>query len=150
MNVRRVVLCSLLAPWLPGSPAPGQPLAAQGTRLLRQPTVSAAHIAFEYGGDLWIVEKGGGEARRLTSTPAMEADPQLSPDGRSLAFTSNRGGNRDVYVMPVEGGTFTPVVDFGDRATLIARQVSWAPDGQSIYAAVADVNADIVLLDGLI
>ena len=43
-----------------------------------------------------------------------------------------------------------PVIDFGDRAMLVARQVAWAPDGKSIYAAVADINADIVLLDGLI
>ena len=43
-----------------------------------------------------------------------------------------------------------PVIDFGDRATLIARQVAWGPDGASIDAAVTDVNADIVLLDGLI
>ena len=52
--------------------------------------------------------------------------------------------------MPVDGGTFTPVTNLGDRATLIVRQVAWAPDGAAIYAAVADVNADIVLLDGLI
>ena len=128
MNLRRAVLCSLLAPWLPGPPAP---LSAQGTRLLRQPTVSAGHLAFEYGGDLWIVEKAGGEARRLTSTPAMEADPQLSPDGRSLAFTSNRGGNRDVYVMPVEGGdprqlTWHPGNDD-------AR--GWSPDGKLVLFA---------------
>lgn len=131
MNVRLVALCSLLAPWLPGSRAPSQSLAAQGTRLLRQPTVSAAHIAFEYGGDLWIVEKAGGEARRLTSTPAVEADPQLSPDGRSLAFTSNRSGNRDVYVMPVEGGdprrlTWHPGNDD-------AR--GWSPDGKQVLFA---------------
>jgi tricorn protease len=131
MNARRAVLCALLAPWLPGSLAPRQTLTAQGTRLLRQPTVSAAHLAFEYGGDLWIVEKGGGEARRLTSTPAVEADPQLSPDGRSLAFTSNRGGNRDVYVMPVEGGdprqlTWHPGNDD-------AR--GWSPDGRLVLFA---------------
>jgi hypothetical protein len=40
--------------------------------------------------------------------------------------------------------------DFGDRSTLIARRVSWSPDGKYIYAAVADMDADIVLLDGLV
>jgi hypothetical protein len=62
----------------------------------------------------------------------------------------DRRRDRDIGVLSVDGGTFTPVLDFGDRATLIARQVAWAPDSASIYAAVADVNADIVLLDGLI
>ncbi|HEY4129992.1 MAG TPA: hypothetical protein VGM50_05220, partial [Gemmatimonadaceae bacterium] len=45
------------------------------SRLLRQPTVSANQIAFEYGADLWIVPRDGGEAKRLTSTPAIESDP---------------------------------------------------------------------------
>jgi len=71
-------------------------------------------------------------------------------DERLLALPMVVGSTGTIGVMPVEGGTFTPVIDFGDRAMLIARQVAWAPDGASIYAAVADMNADIVLLDGLI
>jgi len=43
------------------------PLAAQGTRLLRQPTVSASHIAFMYANDIWVVARSGGDARRVTS-----------------------------------------------------------------------------------
>jgi hypothetical protein len=42
-----------------------------------------------------------------------------------------------------------PAIDFGDRPIVMARQVSWSPDG-SIYAAVSEINQDIVLLDGLI
>ena len=78
------------------------------------------------------------------------ASTSLSPDERLLALPMIVGATATIAVIPVDGGTFTPVIDFGDRATLIARQVAWAPDGASIYAAVADVNADIVLLDGLI
>jgi hypothetical protein len=40
------------------------------------------------------------------------------------------------------------VTDFGDRSVLIVRRVSWSPDGKYVYAAVADIDADIVLLDG--
>lgn len=78
------------------------------------------------------------------------ASTSLSPDERWLALPMMVGANGNIGVMSVEGGTFTPVIDFGDRARLIARQVAWAPDGRSIYASVADMNADIVLLDGLI
>jgi Tol biopolymer transport system component len=78
------------------------------------------------------------------------ASTSLSPDEQRLALPMMVGATGSIGVMSVEGGTFTPAVDFGDRATLIARQVAWAPDGASIYAAVADVNADVVLLDGLI
>ncbi|HXI93601.1 MAG TPA: DPP IV N-terminal domain-containing protein, partial [Blastocatellia bacterium] len=89
---------------------------AQGTRLLRQPTVSRDQVAFEYGGDLWIVSRSGGQARRLTSTPGAEADPHFSPDGAQIAFSSTVAGNTDVYVMPAAGGdpkrlTWHPGID---------------------------------------
>ena len=85
------------------------PLAAQGTRLLRQPTLSGDAIAFAYAGDLWITGLAGGDARRLTATPAVESDPHFSPDGQWLAFTSARDGVGSVYVMPAAGGEPTRV-----------------------------------------
>ena len=75
--------------------------AAQGTRLLRQPTISEHHVAFAYGADLWVADRTGGLARRLTSTAAVESEPHFSPDGRFIAFTSNRSGTPAVYVVPV-------------------------------------------------
>jgi tricorn protease len=105
--------------------------AAQETRLLRQPTVSEFHIAFAYGGDLWLAGRAGGEARRLTSTPAVESDPHLSPDGRLLAFSSNRSGDWAVYVMPVAGGEATRLTWY--PAAAYAR--GWTPDGSRILYA---------------
>jgi tricorn protease len=108
---------------------------AQGTRLLRRPTVSRELIAFEYGGDLWTVPRGGGQARRLTSTPEVEIDPHFSPDGSRLAFTATVGGNTDVYVIPTAGGqptrvTYHPGVD---------AVRGWSPDGKRlIFATTRD------------
>ena len=104
---------------------------AQGTRLLRQPTVSRDQVAFEYGGDLWIVSRSGGQARRLTSTPGAEADPHFSPDGAQIAFSSTVAGNTDVYVMPAAGGdpkrlTWHPGID-------VVR--GWSPDGKRVIFA---------------
>src|SRR5438045_9622268 len=72
---------------------------AQGTRLLRHPTVSRDSVAFEYAGDLWVVSRNGGQARRLTSTPGAEIDPYFSPDGSQIAFTAIFVGKTDVYFI---------------------------------------------------
>ena len=101
---------------------------AQGTRLLRQPTVSADHIAFAYANDLWITSREGGDARRLTSFPGSESQPIFSPDGNMVAFTGEYDGNTDVYVVPAIGGepvrlTYHPA---GDTVQ------GWSPDGSHI------------------
>lgn len=106
-------------------------LGAQGTRLLRQPDVSATHVAFAYGGDLWIAERSGGVARRLTSTPAVEGDPHFAPDGQTIAFTSNRSGTNAVYVVPVEGGQPTRLTWYPSAS--YAR--GWTPDGRRVLYA---------------
>lgn len=104
---------------------------AQGTRLLRRPTVSRDLVAFAYAGDIWTVPRSGGQARRLTATPAVETDPRFSPDGSRIAFTATIGGNTDVYVVAAEGGqpvrlTYHPAVD-------CVR--GWTPDGRRVVFA---------------
>ena len=79
--------------------------AANPYALLRKPTVSKTEIAFSYGGDLWIVGRNGGEARRLTSDVGIEIDPIFSPDGSMIAFTGEYDGNEDVYVVSAAGGS---------------------------------------------
>src|ERR1700688_3233409 len=81
-----------------------QLLPGQGTRLLRHPALSRDSVAFEYAGDLWIVARTGGDARRLTSTSGAETEPYFSPDGSQIAYTATVAGNTDVYVMPAAGG----------------------------------------------
>jgi tricorn protease len=76
----------------------------QGTQLLRDPTVSSDHIVFAYASDLWIVDRNGGEAERLTSFPGVETNPHFSPDGRHVAFTGQYEGDTDAFVVPTEGG----------------------------------------------
>ncbi len=107
---------------------PAAPLGAQSTRLLHQPDVSGSEVVFAYGGDLWTVSRDGGDARRLTSSPALEKDPHFSPDGRQIAFTGEYGGDEDVYVMPVGGGeprrlTWHPGAD---------EVRGWTPDGKAV------------------
>ena len=112
-------------------------VSGQGTRLLRHPTVSRELIAFEYGGDLWVVSRNGGQARRVTSTQGVELDPYFSPDGSQIAYTSTVAGNTDVYVVPTTGGdpkrlTYHPGID---------RVRGWTPDGRSVVFASVRTSA---------
>jgi len=104
------------------------PLSAQGSRLLRDPTLSQDHVAFTYGADLWVAPRDGGLARRLTATPAVESGPHFSPDGRWIAFSSNRSGVPSVYVVSVDGGepirlTWYPASSYAQ---------GWTNDGQRV------------------
>src|SRR5579864_3509313 len=98
------------------------------TLLLRDPTVSKTQIVFIYGGDLWIVSRDGGDARRLTASVGEETSPHFSPDGSMVAFTGEYDGNRDVFVVPAAGGvpkrlTYHPNDDI---------VLGWTPDGKSV------------------
>jgi len=83
----------------------GTAVHSQGTRLLRQPSITETQVAFAYGGDIWITDFDGRQTVRLTSTPAVESNPHFSPDGKWIAFNSNRSGTSAVYVVSAEGGT---------------------------------------------
>jgi serine/threonine protein kinase len=74
----------------------------------------------------------------------------LSPDGQWLAVPLVDGATCNVWALPTAGGPMKPLTDFGDRCNVIARSVSWSADGQSLFAAVAETETDIVLFDGLI
>lgn len=101
---------------------------AQGTRLLRQPTISSKSIVFVYADDLWSVDRDGGDAKRLTSHEGTESFPHFSPDGTKIAFSAQYDGNTDVYVVNADGGepkrlTFHPSEDIVQ---------GWTPDGKQI------------------
>ena len=73
-------------------------------KMLRHPTYSKGKIAFSYLGDIWIAAENGSDAQRLTDNQARDQFPRFSPDGQWVAFSSNREGNYDVYVIPASGG----------------------------------------------
>lgn len=110
--------------------AGAQPSRAQAPPplLLRQPAISRTQIVFNYGDDLWIVNRDGGNARRLTTAIGEETNPAFSPDGGMVAFTGQYDGNLDVYVVPASGGeprrlTYHPAPEI---------VTGWTPDGACI------------------
>jgi tricorn protease len=111
-----------------------RPAAAQEPiRLARTPDISpdGKLVAFSYLGDIWVVEAIGGVARPVTSHPAHDLGPVFSPDGRLLAFSSNRHGSYDVYVVPVEGGRPRRLT-FDSATDMVC---GWTPDGKNVLFA---------------
>ena len=97
-------------------------------KLLRHPAYSKGKVAFSYLGDIWIANENGSDIQRLTVNKARDQFPRFSPDGQWIAFSSNREGNYDVFVVPVTGGeprqlTFHSADD---------NVVGWSPDGKRI------------------
>ncbi len=110
---------------------------AQGTRMLRHPTINGNTIVFAYAGDLWATSRAGGPTRRITSTPDVEGDPRLSPDGTMIVFSRTAGGNADVYVVPTAGGeprrlTYHPGLDKARGWTRDGKRVVFASDRTSV------------------
>ena len=100
---------------------------AEETRLLRHPDRHGNRTIFSYMGDIWIYD-GKTPARRLTSHPAADVRPKFSPDGRWVAFSSNRTGNWDVFVTPAEGGPPRQLT-FHTGSDL---SVGWTPDSRAV------------------
>lgn len=78
--------------------------AQQEAKLLRFPTVHDTRVVFSYAGDLYLVSKSGGVARKLTNDIGYEMFARFSPDGKNIAFTGQYDGNTEVYLIPSEGG----------------------------------------------
>jgi tricorn protease len=104
--------------------------AQEPIRFARTPDISpdGRLVAFSYLGDIWVVESIGGVARPVTLHEAHEIDPVFSPDGRQIAFASNRHGSYDVFVVPVAGGR--PKRLTSDSAA--DYPVGWTPDGKEV------------------
>ena len=133
---RILTICALACVWGISYAEPS----VDEARLLRCPATNGSEVAFSYAGDLWTVPVEGGEARRLTSHIGYEVFARYSPDGKSIAFTGEYDGNREVYIIPATGGeprrvTYTatnPRDDMGDRMGPNNIVMTWSPDGRHI------------------
>ena len=97
-------------------------------KLLRHPSYSKGKVAFSYLGDIWVASENGTGVNRLTDNTAREVYPRFSPDGKWIAFSSNREGNYGVYLIPAAGGkpkqlTWNSADD---------NVVGWTPDSKKV------------------
>lgn len=113
---------------------------ADEARLLRFPATNGNQVVFSYAGDLYSAPLAGGEATRLTSHIGYEMFARFSPDGKTIAFTGEYDGNREVYSIPAQGGepvriTYTSTNgrdDLGDRMGPNNIVMAWSKDGKKI------------------
>jgi TolB protein len=119
-------------------------------------------VAPPLGGDRlgeWVLQKASpenAEVRRLTSINGarVPVDPNnihpiLSPDGRWLAQPLIDRGTTNLWLIDTRDGAMKQATAF-DRPVVIARRVSWSKDSRHIYAAVAETDADVVVLKDLL
>ena len=112
--------------------------AFEDARMLRFPDINGSLITFVYAGDIWSVNNGGGEAKRLTSHRGLELFPKISPDGKWIAFSAEYSGNRQIWVMPSEGGAARQLTYYNSEGMMPPRGgydnvvLDWTPDSKSI------------------
>ena len=124
--MRRILALALVAAAV--AVAAAAPVDAAPIKFARYPHVHGNRLAFSYHGDLWVANADGSQPARLTAHVSRNTFPRFSPDGRWIAFTSNRMGNDDVWVIPAAGGEARQLTFLTSADTVLY----WTPDSKRV------------------
>ena len=97
-------------------------------RLVRYPHYHNGRIVFSYLGDIWTADENGQNVQRLTVNRARDVYARFSPDGKWIAFSSDRNGNLDVFIIPAEGGAAKQLTFHSADDTVLG----WSADSRSV------------------
>jgi imidazolonepropionase-like amidohydrolase/Tol biopolymer transport system component len=103
----------------------------EGTWLSLDVSPDGKQVAFDLLGDIYTVPIEGGEATALTHDVAWQMQPRYSPDGKSIAFTSDQGGGDNIWVMDRDGSHQRQVTKESYR---LLNEPAWTPDGDYLVA----------------
>lgn len=101
---------------------------AREARLVRYPHYHQGRVAFTYLGDIWTANENGQNIQRVTVHRARDVYPRFSPDGQFIAFSSERNGNLDVYIIPAAGGNVRQLTFHSADDSVLG----WSPDSRRI------------------
>lgn len=99
----------------------------EGTWMSVDVSPDGQHLIFDLLGDLYELPIAGGKARRITQGMAFDVQPRYSPDGKQIAYTSDRGGGNNLWRQPLAGGEPVQVTKESFR---LFNGPAWTPDGQ--------------------
>jgi tricorn protease len=104
------------------------PAFGREARLVRYPHYHNGRVVFTYLGDVWTADENGQNVQRLTVNRARDVYGRFSPDGKWIAFSSDRNGNMDVYLIPAGGGQVKQLTNHSSDDTVLG----WSADGRSV------------------
>jgi tricorn protease len=97
-------------------------------RLVRYPHYHNGRVVFTYLGDIWTADENGQNIQRMTVNRARDVYGRFSPDGKWIAFSSDRNGNLDVFIIPASGGTAKQLTSHSADDTVLG----WSADSRSV------------------
>src|SRR6267143_2028623 len=109
----------------------------EGTWMSLDVSPDGRTILFDLLGDIHRVGIAGGKAERVTSGPAFDYAPRYSPDGRTIVFCSDRGGDMNLWLMNADGSRPHALTEEKDA---IFSSPSWTPDGLYVLARREDTS----------
>jgi len=109
----------------------------EGTWMSLDVSPDGRTICFDLLGDIYQMPIGGGEARAVTRGPAWDMHPRYSPDGKTIAFTSDRGGMENLWLMDADGANPRALTE---EKNAYVRSAAWTPDGNFLVARKEDAK----------
>jgi Tol biopolymer transport system component len=108
----------------------------EGTWISTDVSPDGQILVFDLLGDLYVIPIEGGVAKALSRGMAFDTQPRFSPDGRQIAFVSDRDGSENIWIMKADGSSAAPLTSGKDTVFI---SPEWTPDGGAIIAAKTGV-----------